>query len=417
MRRLLAQPWIEDPSSQTVLQALNARRADCARFVGGCVRNALLGEPVNDVDIATQLTPDESAGVLRAAGAAVHPTGIEHGTITAVVMGRPFEVTTLRRDVSTDGRRAVVAFTEDWTEDAQRRDFRINALYCDADGRVHDPTGMGLADVEGRRIVFIGDPEARIREDYLRILRFFRFSAWYGRRALNADGLDACARLRAGLERISAERIWAELKKLLAAPEPTSAMRAMAAAGVLETLLPEAHGLDLLEVLVALDGRRRERPDPLVRFLSLFSKDPDLLSRVADRLRMSNEEKARILAVSRDDTRVGPDQPAARTRAAVFRLGRTTFLDRLSLAWAATGDDADHEAWAGLALLARHWRAPTLPLTGEDVLAAGVPPGPQVGAVLRALEDWWVEGDFRADRTAALGELIRIIERRAAAGG
>ena len=183
---------------------------------------------------------------MRAEGIAVHPTGIEHGTLTVVADHRPFEVTTLRRDVETDGRRAVVAFTTDWSEDAQRRDFRMNALYVDREGAVHDPTGGGLDDVAARRIVFVGDPDTRIREDYLRILRFFRFQAWYAREAPDAAGLEACGRLRAGLAGISAERIWMETKKLLAAPQPMPSLRAMEASGVLAQLFPEAKGLDLL---------------------------------------------------------------------------------------------------------------------------------------------------------------------------
>ncbi|MEQ1784957.1 MAG: CCA tRNA nucleotidyltransferase, partial [Hyphomonadaceae bacterium] len=186
MPQLAIQPWMI--AARRVMDALEAARPDCARYVGGCVRNALLGEPVSDIDIATQLVPDEVTQVMRAAGIAVHPTGIEHGTLTVVADHQPFEVTTLRRDVETDGRRAVVAFTQDWAEDAQRRDFRINALYADRNGQIFDPTGGGLDDLAARRIVFVGDPETRIREDYLRILRFFRFYAWYGREAPDAAG-------------------------------------------------------------------------------------------------------------------------------------------------------------------------------------------------------------------------------------
>ncbi|HVY90362.1 MAG TPA: CCA tRNA nucleotidyltransferase, partial [Hyphomonadaceae bacterium] len=238
-------------SARRVMDALEKARPNSARFVGGCVRNALLGQPVADVDIATQLTPDRVAEAMRAANIAVHETGIEHGTLTVVADHHPFEVTTLRRDVETDGRRAVVAFTEDWAEDAQRRDFRMNALYVSRDGDVFDPTGGGLEDIAQRRIVFVGDPETRLREDYLRILRFFRFYAWYGRGAPDAAGLAACAKLKSGLSGISAERIWMETKKLLAAPDPMPGLQAMEQSGVFAQLFPEAKGLDLVRRVVA----------------------------------------------------------------------------------------------------------------------------------------------------------------------
>jgi poly(A) polymerase len=203
---------------------------DCARFVGGCVRNALIGAPVADIDIATTLEPEETDRAIRAAGLKAVPTGIAHGTVTAVSAHQPFEITTLRRDVTTDGRNATVAFTDDWAEDAARRDFRLNALYADGEGRVFDPTGEGVSDAVAGRIVFVGDPETRIREDYLRILRFFRFFAWYGRGEPDAAALAACGALAPGMTRLSAERVSKELMTLLAAPDPREAMAAMSAA-------------------------------------------------------------------------------------------------------------------------------------------------------------------------------------------
>ena len=305
MDRIDPQPWMETAAVRRVMGALERARAGSTRFVGGCVRNALLGEKVADIDIATQLTPTQVAVILRTADIAVHPTGIEHGTITAVADGQPFEVTTLRRDVETDGRRAVVAFTEDWAEDAQRRDFRMNALYATLEGALFDPTGGGLADIRSRRIVFVGDAETRIREDYLRILRFFRFNAWYGRGWLNAEGLGACGRLKTGLSAISSERIWSETKKLLAAPDPVPALSAMEHSGVFAQLYPEAHGLDLLRTLVGIESVRRLPADPMRRFLSLFSKDGDVLAAAARRLKLSNEERDRLVFSARDETPVG----------------------------------------------------------------------------------------------------------------
>ncbi len=376
-----------------LMQALNGARAGGARFVGGCVRNALLGQPVADVDVATQLLPDDVARVSKNAGMAVHPTGIEHGTLTVVADGSVFEVTTLRRDVETDGRRATVAFTEDWAEDARRRDFRINALYAAPDGEVFDPTGGGLIDIDQRRIMFVGEPETRIREDYLRILRFFRFNAWYGRRALNADGLAACARLRAGLAGISAERIWMEMHKLLAAPQPMQAVRAMAQARVMEQLFPDAHDLNVLERLVAIEAANGLSPDPLQRFMALFSKDADLLAGVARRMKMSNEERDRMVFAARDETPLDPAMPARDLRRALYLSGPRTLRDRAMLSWASrAGDDGD---WPALLAVIDAYARPVMPVGGQDLVARGITPGPQIGQCLRAMEKAWIDSDFK----------------------
>ncbi|MEO1643183.1 MAG: CCA tRNA nucleotidyltransferase, partial [Pseudomonadota bacterium] len=235
MKRLNAD-WLKTPQTQVVIAALEAARPRCARFVGGCVRNAIMGREVDDIDIATQLEPEATLAALEAAGIRAIPTGVEHGTVTAIVDHVPFEITSLRRDVETDGRRAVVAFTEDWAEDAQRRDFRLNALYAAPDGEVFDPVGGGYEDALAGRVIFIGEADERLREDYLRILRFFRFNAWYGA-GIDEEGLAACARQRDGLQQIAKERIWKEFKKLLAAPEPVAAVEAMMASGVLGHIL------------------------------------------------------------------------------------------------------------------------------------------------------------------------------------
>jgi poly(A) polymerase len=245
--------WITASATRAVMAALAAAGGpDCARFVGGCVRNALLRKPVADIDIATALTPDAVIKALTDARLKAIPTGVEHGTVTAVSEGRPYEITTLRRDVETDGRRAVVAFTTDWNEDAQRRDFRLNSLYAAADGALFDPTGEGLADLKAGRIVFVGDAATRIREDALRILRFFRFQAWYGKGDPDPVGLAACAELRGLIANLSAERVSAELLKLLAAEDPREAVRLMAQTGVLSAALPEAVGLERFEALVTI---------------------------------------------------------------------------------------------------------------------------------------------------------------------
>lgn len=395
---LAPQPWMV--SARRVMQALEAARPGSARFVGGCVRNALLCEPVSDIDIATQLTPDRVTRAMHAAGIAVHPTGIEHGTLTVVADHQPCEVTTLRRDVETDGRRAVVAFTEDWAEDARRRDFRLNALYAEADGTLHDPTGGGLDDIAARRIVFVGDPETRIREDYLRILRFYRFNAWYGRGAPDAEGLAACAKLKAGLDGISVERIWMETKKLFAATDPAPALAAMWDSGVLGALFPESTGVQLLAGLLRLEQDKGVAIDPLLRFLSLFWKDETAIAAVGRRLRMSNEERARLGHAARFDAPLRADTNSAEVRRILYRHGRAAVHDHTLLAWAKEWPDG--AGWAGIAAQAAAFVPPVMPVSGDDVLAAGVAAGPAVGAAMRKLEAAWIDSDFTADRETLL---------------
>ncbi len=397
--KLAIQPWMI--AARRVMDALEDARPGCARYVGGCVRNALLGEPVADIDIATQLAPDEVARVMQAAGVAVHPTGIEHGTLTVVADHQPYEVTTLRRDVETDGRRATVAFTEDWMEDAQRRDFRINALYADREGNVLDPTGGGLDDLAARRIVFVGDPEMRIREDYLRILRFFRFCAWYGRTAPDAAGLAACAALKAGLDGISVERIWMETRKLFAAPDPMSAVEAMESSGVLAQIYPEARGLDLLRKLVALEKAQGRAPDAMLRFLSLFWKDAAAVRAVANRLKLSNDERDRLNWPAGHVAPLSPDMTPHAARVAVYEAGAQVVIDRARLSWAATGDPA----WADVIDLAERWERPAMPLAGGDLLARGYTSGPALGQALRKAETAWIASDF----TLTADDLLRLI--------
>ncbi len=403
MYRLDPQPWMTSKSALRVMAAFDAIRPGCARFVGGCVRNALLGEPVADVDIATQLVPELVQKAMIAAGIAVHPTGIEHGTLTVVADHQPYEVTSLRQDVETDGRHATVAFTDDWALDAQRRDFRMNALYATPAGEVFDPTGGGLIDIANRNIVFVGDAETRIREDYLRILRFFRFQAWYGRTVPDADGLDACARLRAGLDDISAERIWMETFKLLAAPQPLDALEAMVNTGVLAQLFPDAKGLKLIGKLVRLEMQEGFRPDPMLRFLALFWKEADAVHNVANRLKMSNDERHRLNWAVRDETPLWGGVTQQEVRAAVYRAGQQVVLDRIMLEWASDDGSSD---WREVHEVANAWQRPTMPLSGADLLALGLAEGPAIGAALRKAEEAWIESDFTlgADDLIALAK-------------
>lgn len=383
------QPWLEASATRAVMAALEAAGGPgCARFVGGCVRNSLLGQPVDDVDIATLLTPDRTMAALKAAGLKAVPTGVEHGTVTGVSERRPYEITTLRRDVETDGRRAVVAFTQDWAEDAARRDFRLNALYADAEGRVFDPTGGGLDDAAAGRIVFVGQAETRIREDYLRILRFFRFYAWYGRGAPDAAGLAACAALKAGMAQLSAERVSKELLKLLAAPDPRPAVRAMDEAGVLAQVLPQVQPLTLFQALCDVTE------DPVLRLSALLPAEAGAAAAAAAAaaLRLSNADRDRLIAAVAEGPVVAPDMAPAQARAALYRLGRVAFEDRLARAEAAGGGDG-----GALRALAADWTPPRPPVNGRDLARLGVPPGPETGRLLKAFEDGWIADDFPAD--------------------
>jgi poly(A) polymerase len=397
--RLENQPWLTAPATRAVMAALEAAGGPgCARFVGGCVRNALIGAPVADVDIATTLKPEETDRAIRAAGLKAVPTGIAHGTVTAVSERQPFEITTLRRDVSTDGRNATVAFTDDWAEDAARRDFRLNALYADSEGRVFDPTGEGLADAAAGRIVFVGDPETRIREDYLRILRFFRFYAWYGRGDPDAAGLAACGALAEGMTRLSAERVSKELMTLLAAPDPRVAMAAMAGAGVLAQILPEAATGPLFEAAVGLSA------DPVVRLMTLFPIDERLVRDASTRLRLPNSTRDRLAAAARAAPAVGLTMSDADVRAAVYRHETRAVADALHRRWADRPAEADGAR--RLLALAEGWKRPPMPVGGRELARLGVEPGPETGRLLKAFEDGWIADDFptdgHAERLAAL---------------
>ena len=387
MTTLADQTWLTSPATRAVIAALEAEGGEgCVRFVGGCVRNSLMGQGVDDIDLATRLKPEASMAALKAAGLKVIPTGITHGTVTAVSKGAPYEITTLRRDVTTDGRNATVAFTEDWAEDASRRDFRLNALYADPSGTVFDPTGEGVADAREGRIVFVGDPPTRIREDYLRILRFFRFFAWYGRGEPDAAGLAACAALAEGMSRLSAERVSRELLKLLKAPDPRAAVRAMQASGVLSQVLPDAGSLEAFERMVGLSE------DPLLRLSALWPADPARVDAAARGLRLSNPDRLRLAAAAGEALDV--DMSAPQARAALYRLGRQTFVDRVLRAAASGGSAADAAPWLRLA---ETWAIPRLPVGGRQVAQAGLAAGPETGRALAAFEAGWIADDFPAE--------------------
>jgi tRNA nucleotidyltransferase/poly(A) polymerase len=369
-----------------------------ARVNGGAVRNALLGEPIGDVDFSTTLEPAQTVAALEAAGLKAVPTGAAHGTITAVSGGRGFEVTTLRRDIETDGRRAVVRFGTDWRQDALRRDFTMNALYCDADGRLFDPAG-GYGDLAARRVRFIGDPAQRIAEDHLRILRFFRFYAHYGKGRPDAEGLKACAAARSDIAALSAERVWQEVKKLLAAPDPGRALLWMRTSGVLSAALPETEGfgIDAFGGVLRAEREFALQADPLLRLMSILPPRLQAIGPLCDRLKLSRAERGRLeqFAGAREtDAAIAEGE----WRACLYHQADREALDRALIAW------ANEAVWnrdaAKLARLARLVRAaqafvrPAFPLSGRDLLAAGAAPGPAIGETLARLETRWVDSGF-----------------------
>jgi len=377
--KLDAAKWRKKRGIKRVLKALDAD-AGLTRYVGGAVRDDLLALPVSDVDLATRLQPDEVVRRLEAAKIKAVPTGIEHGTVTAVSDGHPFEITTLRRDVSTDGRRATVAFTDDWKEDAARRDFTINALSADPEtGEIFDYFG-GLDDLERRHIRFIGDPLQRIAEDHLRILRFFRFHARFGSGELDKAALDACTARANDLMALSRERIADELLKLLAVADPAPTVGIMLQRGILKAVLPEIEPERLcdLEALIRAEGEADISPDPLRRLSSLLPRDPAAASDIAVRLKLSNKARKRLACAADADS----DLPV---QALAYRVGTDCAVDRLLL-----GDRSDD------ARAISAWTAPRLPISGGALISRGLPEGPVVARTLRRIEDRWVNAGFPA---------------------
>ena len=384
--------WQKREGMKALLAALEAK-AGATRYVGGCVRDTLLGLPVSDVDLATRLTPEEVMERLAKARIKAVPTGIAHGTVTAVVAGKPVEVTTLRRDVATDGRRATIAYTDDWREDAARRDFTINALFADpASLEVHDYFD-GEADLAARRVRFIGDPLTRIAEDHLRILRFFRFFARFGAGEADSEALAACTARANDLMALSRERIADELTKLLALPAPVSAIRLMVERGILKPVLPEIgpDGVQRLARLVEREEEAGAAPHPLRRLAALLPPEPDVAAAVAHRLRLSNRAARRLAAAAAwAEDKDGPELLA-------YRIGADEAADRILLG------DGDPRAVAALA----GWQRPRLRLGGGDLIAMGLEAGPVVARTLQAVEREWAEAGFPPE-----GAAQRAIARR-----
>ncbi|MGA9765993.1 MAG: CCA tRNA nucleotidyltransferase [Rhodomicrobium sp.] len=400
--------WFLRPETQAIFACLN-REGFEVRAVGGAVRNALLGRPVTEVDFATAATPEDTLRLAADAGIKSVPTGIAHGTVTLIVNGAPFEVTSLRRDVETDGRHATVAFGSDWAEDARRRDFTMNALYADAQGKVHDPLG-GLSDLRAGRVRFVGDPVQRIREDYLRILRFFRFSAEYAQGGFDRDGLAAATRERMGLMRLSRERVRMELLRILIPRRAGEAIKIMDETGLLLLLLGGVARRVRFERLCKIEAALELEPDPILRLAALGVFVEEDAVRLTDRLRLSSQEAKELEGLSAISPRVSAQLGKAALEVLLYKLGARGYLGRLLLAWAASEAAPDDKDWHSAASLAAKWQRPSFPLGGADLIALGLKPGPALGALLKDLEEQWIAGGFTAGREA----LLDLAKQRAA---
>ena len=438
-------PWMTTPATRAVVEALTADDAD-VRFVGGCVRDALLGRESNDIDIGTPDPPERVLGLLEGAGIETRtvPRGIEHGTVTALAGGERYEITTLRRDERTDGRHAEVAFTDDWREDAARRDFTINAMSTTPDGALFDYFG-GQEDLAAGRVCFVGDPATRIAEDHLRLLRFFRFYAWYGRGEPDTAALAACKDAAHAIPSLSGERVRDEMMELLWAPNPVPALDSMQEAGVLSSVLPEARSTERLARLIEVEWKLYDL-DPLRRLAALitgsdapaareiaarwrltrdngasltglFSVSERLATPIANtdstvaakRWRFAADEGARLEELATPEFALVPDLDHHGQKRLIYQLGSGRFRDLVLLTWAAEVEGESEVAWRAMLKNAESWKPPMLPVTGADALAYGVEEGPEVGRLLKAVEEWWIERDFEPDRAALLERLDALV--------
>lgn len=402
------QDWMNHPATRAVLDALQVE-GTAVRFVGGCVRDSLIARPVQDIDIATPDPPERVMELLQRAGLKAVPTGLQHGTVTAVSDHHPFEITTLREDVETYGRHAQVAFTDDWTADAARRDFTINAISCAPDGTVYDPFG-GWSDLLAGRVRFVGEPGQRIQEDYLRLLRFFRFHAYYGQGPPDPEGLAAATVYAPHLKGLSAERVREELFKLLKAPDPAPVVQVMTDFRILAAVLPEATEAVRLTALVHWEQATGIAGEPVRRLAAVLARKGTDIDSITERLRLSRQER-KHLAVLLDPAADHLPTPGQPLHVALYRCGPELVRDRLLLATAnrVTGGECVDitQLEAALAEM-RAWQAPQLPVGGADVQALGIPEGPQVGKLLRAVEDWWLAADLRPGREECLAKLREL---------
>ncbi len=386
---LAIETWLRDKHLQKVMSVLNKEGGE-VRVVGGAVRNALLGLPVADIDLATTHMPQDVERLCEAAKFGVHPTGIDHGTVTITHGTGVFEVTTLRRDVATDGRRATVEFSGDWAEDASRRDFTMNAIYCASDGKCYDYTN-GYNDILNRKVRFVGAADVRIREDYLRILRFFRFHAAFGKGSPDVVGLSASVALKEGITTLSVERVRQELLKLLVAPRAIQTLKLMAQVGILEFIIPHTDEWRVLKRLPA---------DNLLR-LFVLARDPGNLQ---DALRVSNVQAKRIAAMV-GAPGITPNLREREQKALLYELGEAAFKDAVHLNLARSKAKLDSIEWHRLVELPECWPIPMFPVKGDDIKALGIAAGPRLGKILRDLEDWWLASDFKPGRQELLQHL------------
>lgn len=404
--------WLAAPDLQKLLAALSEGGEE-ARVVGGAVRNTLLNEPVGDIDIASTTLPQDTKSRAESCGFKVVPTGIDHGTVTVIAKGVPYEVTTLRADVETHGRQATVAFGRDWQVDAERRDFTVNALYVRANGDVIDPVA-GLADIEKRVFRFIGDAEQRIREDYLRILRLFRFFAWYGSGRPDTAGLKASAKLKNHLQELSAERVWSELKKLLSAPDPSRALLWMRQSGVLTQVLPESEkwGIDTIHGLIRAERDLDWKPDALLRLQAIVPPDVVRMAELGKRLRLSNADKARLETWALADV-PKPELSETGLMKLIYSGSRQALIDRLKLAVVTARMNVETDSNAmirsaqfnHLLAVASGADVPVFPLSGTDLIRHGYEKGPALGQKLKALEAAWLASDFKLSKEQLLQNL------------
>lgn len=403
----ISEAWVQDKPLQTLFDILCARGGD-ARVAGGAVRNALMGMPASDVDLCTTVLPQEVMNRVEAAGHKAVPTGIEHGTITVVIEGKAFEVTTLRKDIETDGRHAVVEFGTDWQEDAKRRDLTINGLYCDRDGKVYDFVD-GYKDILAKEVRFIGDAQTRIKEDSLRILRFFRFFAWYGEGRPDAAGLKACNLNKALLENLSVERVWMELKKMLAAPDPGRAILWMRTTGILALVLPETHkwGTETIPGLLRLEQEQGWLPDALFRLMGMVRPDVETMQTLSKRMSFSKKETKRMIAWA-DNSAPKHDVLNDDLEKLLYLGNQQGMIDAMKLEVVhlrGREEDAAANAMLNLITHAQSWQKPNFPLQGQDLISRGMEAGPEMGVKLKQLEEAWIESGFKLGRDALLGQV------------
>ncbi|MCF6214604.1 MAG: CCA tRNA nucleotidyltransferase [Emcibacter sp.] len=397
-------PWMSKPPLVKLFNILNHDGLN-ARMVGGCVRNALLGRKIIDIDVACRLIPEESLKRLKKAGVKVVPTGLKHGTITAVMGKSNFEITTLRRDEESDGRRAKVAYIDDWQEDARRRDFTINALYLDLDGSLYDPCG-GLCDIAARRVRFIGDADQRIHEDGLRILRFFRFAAHIGQGEMDPVGLAACLKNKFLINRLSGERLAQEIFKILKSDNLLPVIKVMNEGGILDKIIPDHENLQGLNSYVRLE-KVLGKCNILARLSCLLRKDNKAIETISRHLKLSNKQVKMLRNYVNHDLSLSADISQKDIRRAIYHHGRDIFIFAVLQSWADETLGQDHKAWRKILAYGEEWPIPTFPVQGKDLMARGQKSGAEIGRKLRALEQAWAQSDFHLTREEMLGKITR----------